>query len=175
MCTWAEFRAVLKCDGVPPEYGSCHSLMPELLTLGEETFFYVFFNLAHPNSAFLSPLCRGVPEPLDAFFIACTPEGRVDICYLQFGSLGGQQGLAGGLPVLAAHAKVPCLVVDSISHMDFQYSDPVQCGQDLDAEVFHSLVKEFEAGLEIIWAYAAVGKIHTRPSSPISRGDSFVF
>lgn len=71
MCTWAEFRAVLKCDGVPPVYGSCHSLVPEILTLGEETFFSVFFNLAHPNSVFFSPLCRGASEPLDAFFVAC--------------------------------------------------------------------------------------------------------
>lgn len=64
-------------------------------------------------------------------------------------------------------------VVDSTSHMGSQCSNPVPCGQDLDAEVFHSLVEEFEAGLEMIWAHAAVGRIHTHPSSPVSRGDTF--
>lgn len=118
MCTWAEFRAVLKCDGVPPVYGSCHSLVPEILTLGEETFFSVFFNLAHPTVYFSVP-CAGEHQSLWMLSLWPVLLGRLDICHLQFGSLGGQLGLAGdcqssgglyishGLPVFQSCAVWP--------------------------------------------------------------------
>ena len=122
MCAWAEFRAALKCGGVPWVSGVCWTLVYELLTPRGRNSSALSVTLPTQNlSVFFSPLCNEVPALPDTFLVGhcrgCAPReaglGVSVACNVV--AREGNKDLGTANPGGTCH--IPCLVVPfSISH-----------------------------------------------------------